>query len=688
MSKIKVLYIIMAFLCVVPCVATAQVVDAGAYSPLYKDPVQEEVTEPMDTIKRAKRNRPKKPLASYLFTDSLKNTRMFSWVFNPYDNTIERVPIDTLLTNFQKDYFFLKDNPVGVTYLGNLGAAMQPLDYSSRTSSYSLSFMDPYNDYIFREENVVFYNGRNPYTKVSYITSGQRQIAEEQFTITHHQNVAPSTGFNLSYRNNNTRGMYANQKSINKNLSIAVSHTGKRYTAHAGYIYNSGDIRENGGVKNDSLIRDTLIDLPRNIEMKLQDARNKFKGNVLFFTQTLAVPLISYNRLDTAKIREVLTKYKVENSTSLFFGTSFKYSAYNKIYTDTKPKSGDYYENWYINPNITRDSIRERDIDVKLFAQFQPYNRYGLLGLIGAGVGYNNEQYYSFVPRDFLVDNTDIVKSNIYIYADADGRFREYLKWEADFKYIPIGERSQDLSVGGKLDLSADIKKKPVTLSLQARFSLQSPSHWEQNFLSNHFRWRNNFEKQSITQFKADVSIPAIELKFGALQYLLHNKIYYSADAIPKQYNKTVSVTEAYIYKDFVIGGLHLEHNLLGQISSNEEVVPVPAFSANLCYYYEFNVVKNVLRMQIGAEGYYNTSFYAPGYNPAIGQFYNQRDVLTGEYPFTSVFVTGKWKRMRILLKYQHVNHELYGGRNYMSAAHYPQNRGMFKYGLSWTFYD
>ncbi|MEG1937345.1 MAG: putative porin [Rikenellaceae bacterium] len=43
---------------------------------------------------------------------------------------------------------------------------------------------------------------------------------------------------------------------------------------------------------------------------------------------------------------------------------------------------------------------------------------------------------------------------------------------------------------------------------------------------------------------------------------------------------------------------------------------------------------------------------------------------------------------MRILLKYQHLNYELYGGRDYMSAAHYPNNRGMFKYGLSWTFYD
>lgn len=694
MLKKRFLYIIAFILLTAsPFFALAQRVD-GAYTPLYDNQMNPD-EEPLDTLKKGKKTRPHKPLQSYLFPDSVKNQRMFAWKFNPYNNTIEVVKIDTSLHNFQKDYLFLKNNPVGVTYLGNLGAAVQPLDYSARTSSYYLSFMDPYNDYIFRENNVVFYNGRKPFTNASYMTSGQRQIAEEEFTLTHQQNIAPSTGINLSYRNNRTRGMYANQQSINKNLSIALSHTGKRYTAHAGYIFNSGDIRENGGLENDGLILDTLIDLPRNIQMMLHDAKNRFKGNVFYFTQTLAVPLISYHRLDTAKIREILTKYKVENSTSLFFGTSFKYSAYHKTYTDTREVSEDpnvilpdFYKHWYINPNNTRDSIREREIDVKFFAQFQPYNRYGIVGLLSAGVGYTNEKYYSFVPQDYLTEREDPVKHNIYLYADVNGQFREYLKWKADFKYTPIGEQNQDMSVGGQIDLSAYIKKKPVTLSLHARFYIQSPNHWEQNFYSNHYIWNNNFANQTVTEFKATVSVPSVRLLFGATQYLLYNKIYYSADATPKQYDNTVSVTEGYIYKDFVIGGLHLEHNLLAQFSSNYRVVPVPNFAVNLCYYYEFNVVKNVLRMQIGAEGYYNTRYYAPGYNPAIGQFYNQRDVMTGNYPFTNVFITGKWKRMRILLKYQHMNYELYGGRDYMAAAHYPHNRGMFKYGISWSFYD
>ena len=74
--------------------------------------------------------------------------------------------------------------------------------------------------------------------------------------------------------------------------------------------------------------------------------------------------------------------------------------------------------------------------------------------------------------------------------------------------------------------------------------------------------------------------------------------------------------------------------------------------SAFLSYYYEFWVVRDVLRLQIGLDGRYNTRYYAPGYNPALSAFYNQREVEVGNYPYVDAFVMGKWKRMRIFLKY------------------------------------
>ena len=68
---------------------------------------------------------------------------------------------------------------------------------------------------------------------------------------------------------------------------------------------------------------------------------------------------------------------------------------------------------------------------------------------------------------------------------------------------------------------------------------------------------------------------------------------------------------------------------------------------------------------------------------PALSVYYNQREVETGNYPYMDAFVMGKWKRMRIFLKYQHVNKGLFGNGEYFSAARYPLNPGMFKIGIS-----
>ena len=157
---------------------------------------------------------------------------------------------------------------------------------------------------------------------------------------------------------------------------------------------------------------------------------------------------------------------------------------------------------------------------------------------------------------------------------------------------------------------------------------------------------------------------------------------------MPAQYGETVTVSGLYAQKDFRFGGLHLNHRVLYQYSSAEEVVPVPAISAYLSYYFEFNVVKNVLRLQLGLDGRYNTSYYAFGYNPATAQFYNQREKKLGNYPMIDVFAAAKWKRMRILIKMQHLNENMFGDRNYFTVLHYPQNPRMFKLGVSWSFYD
>ena len=206
--------------------------------------------------------------------------------------------------------------------------------------------------------------------------------------------------------------------------------------------------------------------------------------------------------------------------------------------------------------------------------------------------------------------------------------------------------------------------------------------------------WSNSLAKENETRIEASFRVPDYALELAARQGVVKNKIYYGpvgpgdSNVGVLQHDGNVSLTSLYARKDFRIGGLHLDNRVLLQWSTNQEVIPVPLVSAFLSYYYEFWVVRDVLRLQIGLDGRYNTKYYAPGYNPALSAFYNQRETEVGNYPYTDVFVMGKWKRMRIFLKYQHVNRGLFGNGDYFSVARYPLNPGMFKMGISWGFYD
>lgn len=684
------------------------------YNKLYENMTEEERLKKqaeedalIDTIGGKKKSKPKKPFASYLFPDSLKSEKMFAWKYNPYTNGVERVKVDTLLSGFNQDYFFQAKEGLGSIYLGNLGAATIPLEYSQRPRDFKLSFLDPYKEYLYTPSNVIFYNGKVPFSQFTYITSGQRDRAEEDFRLTHAQNISPSTGFNLTYRNNRTRGMYENQQSINKNFSFAFAHTGKRYTTHFGYVFNSGEMRENGGIKDIAEIRDTLIDLPQNILINLKDAKTRYKGNGFFFTQSLAIPLSklksdtdsllmdgqppkAMTSLDSLKMmrKKQMEGSELSDRTTLFFGTSVEYDSYKKIYTDTKAESDEYYNNWYIDPASTRDSIRETNLNMRFFAQFQPYNSEGAISLIGGGLGIENNGYYYFKPGDYIAGGNKISKKNFYVYGDAEGKWREYIAWNASVKYFLAGYRSQDLSLGGNLAISAYIKQRPITLLLSASIDTQSPSYWVQDFYSNHFKWNNNFDKEVRTSLDAKLFMKSIRAEIGVNQILSTNTIYYNNAALPAQFSGALSVTSLYLKKDFVVGGFNMNHKILLQTSSNEDVAPVPLAAANIQYFFRFNVVKDVLEMETGFNGSYNTKYYGYGYNPAVSQFYNQREMEVGNYPMLDVFVTGKWKRLRFIIKFQNVNFELLGGRNYLEVAPYPLNRRMLKFGISWSFYN
>ena len=644
-----------------------------------------------------KKKRERKPLESYYFHDTVRALANWKWTIDPYYNRVNIMPLDTTLADWRIDYVFYRKG-VGDMALGGLGQSSQPVNWFDRSQDKDFTFASSYDTYTARVENVPFYNGKKPITNMTYLESGQKRYREEHFELVHAQNINPSTSANINYKARSTMGRYDWQRTKNHALSLGVAHTGKRYSIHAAYMNNMVDTRENGGVVGEWAIADTVFEMPSGVPMRLasSEAHNHYRNNSFVVKQAFAIPLERVTEYD----------FSIADLSAVYVGHQFEYTTWSKVYTDKRgsytnergeydgdgnyiPTTHEYYSDWFINPNNTRDSISERLISNKIYVQVQPWDRYGAISTIDGGVGYDIHTYSYLRLEDYVRGGmTRDKRSSWYIYGAASGMIKRYADWRVDANYHPSGYRGGDLSVGAEITLRAFIREHPLILTGRFRQELRTPGYWQENLFSNHYVWFNSFGKESETRFEVNFSVPDIALEVGAWQGVMSDMIYYGNDSRVAQHSGTVSLTSLYARKDFRIAGFHLDHRALVQITSDEHVLPVPTVSAFLSYYYEFWVKRDVLRVQVGLDGRFNTAYYAPSYNPALSVFFNQREVKVGNYPYLDAFVSAKWKRMRILLKLQHLNQNLFGNGEYFQVARYPQNPRMFKVGISWSFYD
>ena len=650
--------------------------------------------EQADTTKK---KRPRRPLESYFFSDSIRALRNFKWHISKDFNTVDIEPIDTTLNVWRLDYPHYHKR-LGSNSVGGLGQASTEVNYFERTRSREFTFSQPYDAYTYNTENVPFYNMKHPYIWMTYLESGQKRYREEHFEIMASQNINPSTSVSLNFRSRGSRSRYDVSRVKDNNFAGTVAHTGKRYSVFAGYTRNRIEQQESGGVVGDWAITDTIFEMPSGVPMRLAkaEAKNSYRNNAFFIKQSFGIPFARMTDYD----------FSMADLPAIYVGHTFEYNAWDKVYVDKystykderyernpngtfKSHTDTYYKDWYYNPEKTRDSTYERIITNRLFVQAQPWNRDGVVGTLDGGVGIDVHTYSQFSQGDYLSGKLKKEnKTSWFAYAGVQGKIRKYVDWGANFKIYPSGYRGGDYDIGARIALSAFIKDKPLTLSGSFSESMTSPSYWQNNWTSNHYRWNNDFKKEGETRFNVAFTVPDYGVELGFWQGILRDKIYYGPDCKPVQHDGTVSVTSIYARKDFSIKGVHLNHRVLVQLTSNRHVVPVPLVSAFLSYYYEFWIKRDVLRMQVGVDGRFNTRYYMQGYNPALSVFYNQNETELGNYPYLDAFISAKWKRMRILLKYQHWNYGLFGNQEYFAIARYPLNPGMFKIGISWTFYD
>ena len=117
------------------------------------------------------------------------------------------------------------------------------------------------------------------------------------------------------------------------------------------------------------------------------------------------------------------------------------------------------------------------------------------------------------------------------------------------------------------------------------------------NFVSNHFIWKNDFGKTRRValggKFKVNRTGTLVNIGVENVQ----NLIYFNADCMPVQHSGSVQVLHASVGQTFRFGPVVWDNRVIYQASADQTVIPLPKLSiySNLSFNFRIAKVLGVL---------------------------------------------------------------------------------------------
>ena len=646
------------------------------------------------------------------FLDSLSN-RLFA--YNILDrNSYARlqVVIDTTLSRFDINNPVMRNYHAGA-YLGNLGLSYYPIGFEARKRPSDFPFLDHLADYVHDPENTTNYQTKSPYTHIDYSSAGPKVQNETVFKLVHTQNVNKDWNVGLYYDVFNSEGQYINQKTSNNGFSLFSAYRGNQYSMYSNFNWNNVRMRENGG------LADMEIYLNEKNDASDYSVRSNIGKTVLLNRSFYLMHSYSPAKL-TLPWQQTSDTVNVSRFTLV---QTLKYEWSKREYSDTAtyPLRG---SEPYFRPKVqgradTHDSLYFRRISNHFELMIKEQSRRTYTAGFSAGLLTEIDRYNANMIPDTV---SNIVGPNVtqntgwggdlpiiygeelticyrnaksYFNTAITGRFfnhtGQFLNWDINGRLYFTGYKAGDINISGTVRIHYDTSKGRNTLLLGGNIENAHPSYFLNDYVSNVLAWNNNdFKPSQEIRLRGEFMMPHRKLKLGVYLSQLNNYIYIDQIAKPSQTSDPLLTGTAYIEKDIRLWKFGFRFRLYGQYSSNESIIPLPAFAGFQSTYFETWLVKNVLTMQLGWNAVFNTRYYAYAYMPATGMFYLQEEQKIGNYPFFDFFLNFQIRRARIFVKTDGLNtifSNILGKENFM-VYRYPTNDFRVKFGVSWAFYD
>lgn len=593
-------------------------------------------------------------------TDSLKSIKK-----NPvyYFHETGAYSVDSIrLINDELNRFEVYANRL---VMGNIGLSEQILFNKNQNSIGFNYFNNPYLYNYYTKENIKYYHTRIPYSDIFYVAGSKK---EQFFKMTFSHNVRKNWNLSIDFKKIRSEGFYLRQNVAQTYLAVSTNYKSKneRYFLLGNVVYNAPNHTENGGIKYDSIFESNSSISKNGLGVNLVAARKKINNRQIYIKQHINIG---------KKFKDSLSEKLIAGSV-LSLASRYEEDRYK--YSDDNPLDG-FYDNIYIDSIKTNDSLKVYKIENELEWKRLDNNRHrGFIDWFGINLKIKH-QFVSIQQHEI-----DTLSNNVMIGGGLYNVYSNFGLWYlTDFSYCLTGYNEGDYIA--KAEMKKDLKLFNSSIYFVSR--KQSPDFIYNNYLSNHFQWKNDFKQQKSSSIGIVLNSEKYLLNFSADYTVKSNVLYFDTNFVARQDDRNIPIVLLRLKKDFSFYGIHLDNDICYQYVQDSAVIRLPEFTLNHSLYYESDLFKKALKLQFGVSVLWFSGYYANAYMPATSQFYLQNDRVIGNYPFFDFFINAKIKTVRIFLKLDHFNSGL-SGNNYFIANHYPINDRAFKIGISWQFYD
>ena len=573
---------------------------------------------------------------------------------------------DTALHTFQRNPFtqpWYQD-------LGNLGSPVNNLLFTPEDRLGPTLGYHVFDVYRFNVDSLNYYSTTRPYSVFSYNLGSK---LEQYAGIMHTQNIRPNWNVMVDYRKTNSPGFYMTERNNNDNASFSTNYKSldKHYVLYAAMVYNKEQHDENGGIVDAGFLSDPAYSDRRTINTVYENTEYSSTrspvSNVQRDFSFLLQHTYRWGNIDTTYNSDS-TQYTYRIIPRFSITHKMEMSTEKHTYTDLAPDSLQYVSLFHqtFTSNGTGYYTLGQDSVLTQQKWFWVDNKILLNGFIGkegrqlefsAGLGNRYDEFISTPVSNIIKDSlpklyysSGLDRSSIvsnYLVAEIKKEALQAGAWEYNLntKFFLTGQHA------GNFLLNASVGKqlKNILGSFVAGFQQQvgsapySYTNYENLYTKDFF----SFNNESVTTLYATIESPRFRLSFGARNYVMSDYIYINDSERPAQYTIPFSISQVWIRKVFKAGNFFLDNELVYQQLPGNAPVNVPAVMGRHQLSYERSLFKRSLKMAIGIEVRYNSSYNPSGYDPILNKFYYQNSTYVLNAPVGSVFFNFRIKRFR-----------------------------------------